>query len=82
MARHQVGASRTREEEVAALPCEHRVSIHDQIRKAVERLPAKQVFYLVPLDCAKTVPKSNDFIPFELSLSEKQIPRFVGNVGC
>jgi len=30
--------------------------------------------------CAKFVPESNVFTPFELSLSEKQIPRFVGNV--
>jgi hypothetical protein len=30
--------------------------------------------------CAKTVPESNVFIPFGLLLSEKQIPRFVGNV--
>jgi len=30
--------------------------------------------------CAKTVPESNVFSPFELSFSEKQIPRFVGNV--
>src|SRR5260370_10937157 len=30
--------------------------------------------------CASTVPESNAFNPFELSLSEKQIPRFVGNV--
>jgi hypothetical protein len=26
------------------------------------------------------VPEANDFNPFELPLSEKQIPRFVGNV--
>ena len=32
------------------------------------------------LRCAKTVPESNVFNRFELSLSEKQIPRFVGNV--
>ena len=31
-------------------------------------------------DCAPTVQESNVFNPFELSLSEKQIPRFVGNV--
>jgi len=43
--RHQVGASRMWEEEVAALPYKHRVSI--QTRKTVERLPAKQVFRLV-----------------------------------
>jgi hypothetical protein len=30
--------------------------------------------------CAKTVPESNVFNPFELALSEKQMPRFVGNV--
>ena len=30
--------------------------------------------------CAATVQESNDFIPFGLPLSEKQIPRFVGNV--
>ena len=30
--------------------------------------------------CAKTVPVSNVFNSFELSLSEEQIPRFVGNV--
>jgi len=29
------------------LPCEHRASIHDQTRKAVERLPAKQARYLL-----------------------------------
>ena len=29
---------------------------------------------------AKAVPESNAFNPFELSLSEKQIPRFIGNV--
>ena len=34
-----------------------------------------------PESCAKTVPESNVFNLFELSLSEKQIPRFVGNVG-
>jgi hypothetical protein len=33
-----------------------------------------------PYRCAKTVPESNVFNPFELTLSEKQIPRFVGNV--
>src|ERR1700734_1338060 len=32
------------------------------------------------IDCARTVQESNVFNPFELSLSEKQIPRFVGNV--
>jgi hypothetical protein len=32
------------------------------------------------LSCAKIVPESNIFMPFELSLSEKQIPRFIGNV--
>jgi len=31
-------------------------------------------------DCAPTVQESNVFIPFGLLLSEKQIPRFVGNV--
>jgi len=31
-------------------------------------------------DCAPTVQESNVFIPFGLRLSEKQIPRFVGNV--
>ena len=31
-------------------------------------------------DCARTVHESNVFIPFGLLLSEKQIPRFVGNV--
>jgi hypothetical protein len=31
-------------------------------------------------DCARTVHESHVFIQFELSLSEKQIPRFVGNV--
>ena len=30
--------------------------------------------------CAKTVPESNVFDPFELPLSERQIPRFVGDV--
>ena len=30
--------------------------------------------------CVRTVPESNVFNRFELSLSEKQIPRFVGNV--
>ena len=30
--------------------------------------------------CARTVHESNVFIPFGLLLSEKQIPRFVGNV--
>jgi len=29
---------------------------------------------------AKTVPESNVFKSFELPLSEKQIPRFAGNV--
>jgi hypothetical protein len=32
------------------------------------------------LDCAPTVQESDVFNPFELSLSEKQTPRFVGNV--
>jgi hypothetical protein len=31
-------------------------------------------------NCAPTVHESNVFIPFGLLLSEKQIPRFVGNV--
>jgi hypothetical protein len=31
-------------------------------------------------DRAPTVQESNVFNPFELSLNEKQIPRFVGNV--
>jgi hypothetical protein len=31
-------------------------------------------------NCAPIVHESNDFIPFGLLLSEKQIPRFVGNV--
>jgi hypothetical protein len=31
-------------------------------------------------DCATTVHQSNAFILFGLLLSEKQIPRFVGNV--
>jgi hypothetical protein len=31
-------------------------------------------------DCARTVHESNAFNPFGLALSEKQIPRFVGNV--
>jgi aryl-alcohol dehydrogenase-like predicted oxidoreductase len=31
-------------------------------------------------NCARTVHESNVFIPFGLLLSEKQIPRFVGNV--
>ena len=31
-------------------------------------------------DCAPTVHESNVFIPFGLLLSEKQIPRFIGNV--
>ena len=30
------------------LPYEYRAGIHDQTRKAVERLPAKQVGYLQP----------------------------------
>jgi hypothetical protein len=30
--------------------------------------------------CVRTVPESNGFNRIELSLSEKQIPRFVGNV--
>jgi hypothetical protein len=33
-----------------------------------------------PNTLCQTVPESNAFNPFELSLSEKQIPRFVGNV--
>jgi hypothetical protein len=32
------------------------------------------------MSCAATVQESNVFIQFELSLSDKQIPRFVGNV--
>ena len=35
---------------------------------------------MIQIHCAKTVPESNVFNPFELSLSEKQIPRFVGNI--
>jgi len=31
-------------------------------------------------DCAPTVHESNVFILLEIALSEKQIPRFVGNV--
>jgi hypothetical protein len=31
-------------------------------------------------DCARTVHEWNVFNPFLLALSEKQIPRFVGNV--
>ncbi len=31
-------------------------------------------------DCARTVHESNVFIPFGLLFSEKQIPRFIGNV--
>ena len=31
-------------------------------------------------DCARTVHEWNVFNPFGLALSEKQIPRFVGNV--
>jgi hypothetical protein len=31
-------------------------------------------------NCARTVHESNVFNAFELALSEKQIPRFVGNV--
>jgi hypothetical protein len=30
--------------------------------------------------CAKTVPESDVFMPLGLALSEKQVPRFVGNV--
>jgi hypothetical protein len=33
-----------------------------------------------PNTLCKTVPEPNAFNPFELSLSEKQIPRLVGNV--
>ena len=36
--------------------------------------------FLVDPDCAPTVHESNVFIPFGLLLSEKQFPRFVGNV--
>ena len=36
--------------------------------------------FLTDLNCAPTVHESNVFIPFGLLLSEKQIPRFVGNV--
>jgi hypothetical protein len=36
-------------------------------------------FGIATCPCAKTVPESNAFNRFELSLSEKQIPRFVGN---
>jgi hypothetical protein len=35
---------------------------------------------MIQIHCAKTVPEFNVFNPFELPLSEKQIPRFVGNV--
>jgi YHS domain-containing protein len=35
---------------------------------------------VLAIRCTKFVPESNVFMPFELSLSEKQIPRFVGNV--
>ena len=35
---------------------------------------------MIQIHCAKTVPESNVFNPFELTLSEKQIPRLVGNV--
>jgi len=30
--------------------------------------------------CARTVQESNVFMPLGLALSEKQVPRFVGNV--
>jgi len=33
------------------------------------------------IHCAPTVHESIDFNTLELALSEKQIPRFVGNVG-
>jgi hypothetical protein len=36
--------------------------------------------FFLELNCARTVHESNVFIPFGLLLSEKQIPRFVGNV--
>jgi hypothetical protein len=32
------------------------------------------------LNCAPTVHESNVFILFGIALSEKQIPRFIGNV--
>ena len=35
---------------------------------------------LIAFNCASTVQECNDFNLFEISLSEKQIPRFVGNV--
>ena len=38
------------------------------------------VDFMLELNCARTVHESNVFIPFGLLLSEKQIPRFVGNV--
>ena len=31
-------------------------------------------------ECVRTVPESNGLMPLGLPLSEKQIPRFVGNV--
>jgi hypothetical protein len=36
--------------------------------------------FLMELDCAPTVHESNLFILLGIALSEKQIPRFVGNV--
>jgi hypothetical protein len=57
---HQVGGSKTWEEEVAAFPFEHRINI--QTRKTVERLPAKQAFCLVTVRLCRQRPPSNGSI--------------------
>jgi hypothetical protein len=36
--------------------------------------------FLMELNCAPTVHESNVFILLGIALSEKQIPRFIGNV--
>jgi hypothetical protein len=59
-------------------------SVAPEVRRAFgrEQCPLKE--WREPrseTDCARTVHESNVFHLFELSLSEKQIPRFVGNVG-
>jgi hypothetical protein len=37
--------------------------------------------FFVRSRCARTVQESNVCMPLGIALSEKQIPRFVGNVG-
>jgi len=68
-----------------------RYSLRNMLRPLTRRIDARTGDLLrdsvsfgssqtIQIHCAKTVPESNVFNPFELSLSEKQIPRFIGNV--